>query len=420
MRIRTSIVVLGAAVVAGSLLSPAASAQKCPAAGAGGAFELYSWRAGDAWRFALLPAVARARNEREIKAHPCRGPEPPLDELRSARMPEVFWFHRRLKGFEYPPEATLRDIRRDSDFLGGLVLYGPPQDGDTAPADAKECRSRDETLVILRGALEARQAELRGQSLELVRIGRQLNETREQVEKAGDVAAMEAFNARVDVNQENGKRLFERLDKLNGEVEVHNRVVDAMLAGCSHRLRSRGDLAPLESPLNEFASVVTGAVDAGQSDDLTRRALLGGIALTAWLSPEGERLGRVTLASSDGQVSSRQRMSPELQRRHVEHLSRGIARQKRIGSMPFGGKLVVTAFYSLVTEPAGRMMEVMVVGYDPEAEKASRTAEEFMSKAVLWHAVARARLQPGEPALPAYQRLVDASFDSFLVASPRP
>src|SRR6185436_14608187 len=93
MRIRIPIVVLAAAAVAGALLPPVAFAQKCPAAGAGGAFELYSWRAGDAWRFALLPAVARARNEREIKSHPCRGTEPPLDGLRSARMPEVFWFH---------------------------------------------------------------------------------------------------------------------------------------------------------------------------------------------------------------------------------------------------------------------------------------------------------------------------------------
>jgi hypothetical protein len=78
----------------------------------------------------------------------------------------------------------------------------------------------------------------------------------------------------------------------------------------------------------------------------------------------------------------------------------------------------VTAFYSIVTEPAGRVMEVMVVGYDPEADKAARTAEEFMSKVVLWHAVARARFPPGEAAFPVYQRLVDASFDAFLEAVP--
>lgn len=76
--------------------------------------EVYSWKNDKgAWQYAILDGTNRNKTEKEVKTAPTvfAGTDKFIDALKLLAEGEmVFWFHGRVKGFEYPPQADLKKI----------------------------------------------------------------------------------------------------------------------------------------------------------------------------------------------------------------------------------------------------------------------------------------------------------------------
>jgi hypothetical protein len=77
--------------------------------------ELYSWKdKGDNWVFVLLDGTNRDKTEEEVKG--AKNQITGVEDLKRtlARLPvgeHVFWTHP-IKGFEFPPKATRKEIEK--------------------------------------------------------------------------------------------------------------------------------------------------------------------------------------------------------------------------------------------------------------------------------------------------------------------
>ncbi|MFA5160794.1 MAG: hypothetical protein WC421_00965 [Elusimicrobiales bacterium] len=75
-------------------------------------WELYSWPAGDGWKFALLPGTNRLKNAGEITAGPAvYGAEQLKAQIKTlARGEQILWNLRNMEGFSMPPQDTVSDL----------------------------------------------------------------------------------------------------------------------------------------------------------------------------------------------------------------------------------------------------------------------------------------------------------------------
>jgi hypothetical protein len=76
--------------------------------------EVYSWKDDKGvWQYAILDGTNRQKTEKDVKAAPTvyAGTDKFIAALNLLAEGEmVFWFHGRVKGFEYPPKADLKKI----------------------------------------------------------------------------------------------------------------------------------------------------------------------------------------------------------------------------------------------------------------------------------------------------------------------
>jgi len=77
-------------------------------------WELYSWQSGASWKFVLTEGTNRLKNHDELMALPAAtGVEEIKKQLMSlARGEQVFWNLRQIKGFDMPPEDTVKEISK--------------------------------------------------------------------------------------------------------------------------------------------------------------------------------------------------------------------------------------------------------------------------------------------------------------------
>jgi hypothetical protein len=77
--------------------------------------ELYSWKDnGGDWMFAMVSGTNRLKTEKEVKAAPnqFKGDGDLKKALARLAVGElVIWIHR-IEGFQYPPEATRKEIEK--------------------------------------------------------------------------------------------------------------------------------------------------------------------------------------------------------------------------------------------------------------------------------------------------------------------
>lgn len=75
--------------------------------------EMYSWRAGGAWKFSLLNGTNRNKTESEVMLPSNSISGVTRLKKRLARLAEgeqVFWFNLKGEPFAYPPGAVIRDL----------------------------------------------------------------------------------------------------------------------------------------------------------------------------------------------------------------------------------------------------------------------------------------------------------------------
>ena len=81
--------------------------------------EMYSWRAGGAWKFSLLSGTNRNKTKSEVMlpSNSISGVTRVKKKLaRLADGEEVFWFNLKGEPFAYPPASVIRDLE---DFCRG-------------------------------------------------------------------------------------------------------------------------------------------------------------------------------------------------------------------------------------------------------------------------------------------------------------
>ena len=386
---------LAAALLVFAGAAPAA-APKCPAFGKSAAFEVYTWRAGDEWMAAVLPAVDRTRTEREIKSTSCKGPIfGTLDGIamrgERKRAPEAFWLHRGIRGFEYPPEDVVDYHRSLVRFSPGIVLYGPPKDGDpAAPLELRACREQE-------AALGKRGVPLR----------------KEQDALAVETAAIVQARASSRLQEHNG-----RIGASTDAVAAHNREVDALVAACGHRIKLRGDVAGLEAPSASFFAVAYRLVNDDEDAALTQSAL-GTLTTWFWAHPKPGLLEATPVAFGEFLIAN-PGMSPALKQKHMALIDRGVGSQRNSESVSQDGYGQVLVFYSIARGPGIRMMEVVVLVYHLQSSLDSKAGDALdrILGARRWHSVGRAVIAPGADPFAVYTKLVDDAFRMFMLPPP--
>lgn len=232
-------------LLAGLAVVSSAHAQKCPSKGQFKGIELYSWPVGESWRFAMVPGTNRAKPAGEIKGHPCTGN---ADEMAAVmtRLGDgqlIFWFHRKIPGFTYPPDAVIDRVVASA-RQAGVDLHGPPRESDASPVmDIKRCKEwegqlnqRHAELVRAKESAEQETALIQRESAELATQLRSIN--------SSDRDAVAAHNARAAEHNRRSIAHNQQIVALNEQMAAHHSESTEMLASCSGRALKLPKLEP--------------------------------------------------------------------------------------------------------------------------------------------------------------------------------
>ena len=227
-------------VIAG--IAPPAEAQQCASAGQFKGLELYSWPARDGWMLSLVPGTNRAKATEEIKSHPCRGSVEqmlvPLSRLGAGQ--QVFWFHRRIPGFEYPPDNVIDRVAASAQ-RAGVELHGPPREG-IGPAPGPQgsaCNERARELEQRKATLERTKEAADRETFELQRKTVEMDNELRTVD-GKDRATVAEYNARAAEHTRRVDAHNRRIAQLNAGVAELNAAIDQHAGACGGGLRLRG------------------------------------------------------------------------------------------------------------------------------------------------------------------------------------
>ena len=232
--------ILAAVAIAAACVVPA-QAQQCASAGQFKGLELYSWPAGEGWMLALVPGTNRAKAPGEIKSHPCAGSVErmigPLSRLGAGQ--QVFWFHRRIPGFEYPPDSVVDRVVAAAQ-RAGVELHGPPREGVGPPGVPENvaCTQRARELEQRKAALERARDEADRETFELQRRTVEMdNELR--IVDGKDRATVAEYNARAAEHSRRVEAHNRRIASLNTNVAELNAAIGQHDSACGGSLRLR-------------------------------------------------------------------------------------------------------------------------------------------------------------------------------------
>jgi hypothetical protein len=230
---RISIAILLTVMCMAGASGPAA-AQKCPARNQFKGLELYSWQDSRGWKFALVPGTNRAKPAAEIKGQAC---VVDADRLAAefARLGDrqmLFWFHRNIAGFAYPPDDVIEKIVVAAK-QAGVEMNGPPRESDIAtPSALQQCKlrqgelnQRHAELTRARDESNAKTASIERESAELAIQLRNVQGANQEFVAAHNARAAE-HNVRAAEHNKHVASLRERMDALNNDMT-------AMQSACS-------------------------------------------------------------------------------------------------------------------------------------------------------------------------------------------
>jgi hypothetical protein len=86
-------------------------------------FELYSWQANGAWRYAVIEGTATAKPSSQIRATKTRLRNLTYVKGRLASLPageSIYWRRDSARGFTMPDKETVQDLKR---YAEGLQLH---------------------------------------------------------------------------------------------------------------------------------------------------------------------------------------------------------------------------------------------------------------------------------------------------------
>jgi hypothetical protein len=216
------------ATMAASLaaMSVDAAAQKCPARNQFKGVELYSWQDARGWKFALVPGTNRAKPAGDIKGQGC---VVSADQLMAelARLGDkqtIFWFHKNIAGFTYPPDDVIEKIVTAAK-QAGVEMNGPPRESDAAtPVALKQCKDKQGDLNRRHAEMSRVKQEMDGKTAVMDRESAELAAQLRNVQGANQ-SHVDAHNARstehnrrVKEHNENVLAQRQRMDALNAEM----------------------------------------------------------------------------------------------------------------------------------------------------------------------------------------------------------
>jgi len=86
-------------------------------------FQMYSWKAGSEWRYAVLEGSGTVRSAEQIRSTKTRLKNLTFLKVRLASLPTketVFWRVEPQRGFVEPPQEMIHEIK---DYADGLQLH---------------------------------------------------------------------------------------------------------------------------------------------------------------------------------------------------------------------------------------------------------------------------------------------------------
>jgi hypothetical protein len=202
------------------------AAQKCPARNQFKGIELYSWQDARGWKFALVPGTNRPKPAGEIKGQGCViGTDQLTAEIaRLGDKQSIFWFHKNITGFTYPPDEVIEKIVTAAK-QAGTEMNGPPRESDAAtPVALKQCKDkqgdlnrRHAELSLNKQQMDSKTAVMDRESAELAAQLRNVQGANQSHVDAHNARSAE-HNRRVKEHNDNVLALRQRMDTLNIEM----------------------------------------------------------------------------------------------------------------------------------------------------------------------------------------------------------